>query len=177
MSKNIIIQCSTKNSASVVLINILHGLLSDLEPVKFIDRYSIKQIKELIDNTDIPILKTHICNLNSWINHFKEYNLIFICSDNNSNKITTNCKNTVIIDNTKLITSESNTPETIIDYVINEIKSLLPANYILNKESCIKRLNNMFLLYNDIKNKPFSYVDTFFHIHGSHNSTEKIIEI
>lgn len=179
IQKSVIIQCSPNNSASVILCNILYGLITEKEPIKYIQKESINDIKQYIDSVQIPILKTHICVIDSWINLIKGYNLFFICSENNKDKIEDNyrqLKNTVIIPARLLIITRTNTVENIVDIVYNKCTNLLPNTIIMNKGNAIKRVISMYEMYNTIKDKPFTYYDPFYHIHGSHNQKERIFE-
>jgi hypothetical protein len=74
-----------------------------------------------------------------------------------------------------LLETEKNTIDTIIDNIYNNLKSLLSKHpeIKLNKQNGIDRIINMNKRYIEIKDMPFSYIDPFFELHGSHrNRTE-----
>ena len=177
--KNVIIQCSPINSASVILSNILYGLICHKEYIKYIENENINDIKEYINNVEIPIIKTHNCLIDSWLTLNKEYNLFFICSENDTVKIKEiyhKVNNLVIINYKTLIKSAKNTLEKIIDIVHSKCAKILPSTIIMNKDNALNRILSMYKLYDIIKDKPFTHCDPFYHIHGSHEKVEYIIE-
>jgi hypothetical protein len=44
---------------------------------------------------------------------------------------------------------------------------------VLDKSTCIQRINAMNVRYEEIKHKPFTYIDDFYEIHGSHRNRPK----
>ena len=78
MEKTIIIQCSQHHTGSTVLVNILYGFIHYSRPVTFINfdvtpGHSI--INNLLENDNLCIIKTHICNIDRLTKHLKNYNL------------------------------------------------------------------------------------------------------
>ena len=59
-----------------------------------------------------------------------------------------------------------------IDNIYNRISHLFSNHGFIkfNKKTALNRIINMNKKYEEIKNKPFSYVDPFFEIHGSHRN-------
>ena len=72
-----------------------------------------------------------------------------------------------------LLDTETHKVPDIVSSVSNKMKDFFPWNPNLDVESAIKRINRMNKLYEKIKDKPFSYYDKFYHIHGSHRDRSK----
>jgi len=179
MKKNKIIQLSFPGTGSTVLINIIHGLLCP-------DKAVTIGVKGFPHNRDI--IKTHIyshCDPNEqsgrfgidrWQDKFSNsYNLYFICSERKGLKNSAlldkkyhTYNNVLIIPYEKLLETSSYTVEDIVSFVAKKIKAFLPRTYEMKEQFAIDRIKKMNKTYEKIKDKPFSYCDKFFHIHGSH---------
>ena len=62
----------------------------------------------------------------------------------------------------------------IIDNIYNKLYSILPL-YIgckLNKNNALNRIINMNKRYEEIKDLPFTYIDPFYELHGSHKNRD-----
>ena len=180
MEKTIIIQCSPPHTGSTVLVNILYGLIHYNNPVIYINfnnkpGYGI--INNLLKNDNICIIKTHICNIDRLINHLNNYNLYFICSERDEkiiNKKYLSYNNVLVLNYNELLEANSNSVRNIVENVSSKLISFLPSHINLDNEKAIQRINDMNNTYNLIKDKPFSYVNKFYHLHGSHRD-RKII--
>tara|TARA_B110001469_G_C9505582_1_gene252233 strand:- start:274 stop:507 length:234 start_codon:yes stop_codon:yes gene_type:complete len=73
-----------------------------------------------------------------------------------------------VFDFNDLNATKHNSLTKIINDIYTKVKSVLPMDIKLNKTTCIKRIKHMNEKYIEIKSKPFSYIDPFFEIHGSH---------
>jgi hypothetical protein len=181
MDKILIIQSSPPHTGSTVLVNILHGLLCADKPVIYSDfNKDMDVITKRINNNKLSIIKSHNCNIDGLINKFKRYNLFFICSERDNliiDKKYKTYKNVLSIDYKELLESDTNSIKDIADGIYNKLLSILPAEIILNNENpiddAVKRIQNMNDTYELIKNRPFSYVHPFYHIHGHHKNRKK----
>lgn len=179
MKKEIrIIQSSFPHTGCTLLLNILHGIICPLLPINW-------PTEEKIYNNIIS--KTHNTNFDQLIQKYSNsYDLYFIVSerDKKYNEKYYNYKNILIINYSKLLVSDNNSLENIINYVYSELKLFLPydimpkINEKIIKKNAIERIKNMNKLYEKIKDKPFSYWDKFYGLHGHHRERErKIITI
>ena len=163
MNKILIIQSSFMYTGSSLLVNILYGLIPSLH-----HRYiSSEQVK---NNQFIEIIKTNNTNIDEYINKYKYlYKYIyFVCSEKNERKFNPkykNYNNVLIFNLDQLNETEEQPLEDIINNVHDKLLEMVQIN--LNKQLCINRINNMKLFYETIKERPFSYIEPFYHIHGS----------
>jgi len=184
--KIMIVQSSPISTGSTVLVNILNGLICSKRPIYFdygfFDFLEKKQInlnnfkifeKDFLLN-DVNIVKTHNLNLEVISKTFsKKYDIYFVCSERDKSKIDAKYyshKNVVIINYDDLLETDENTVENIVDHVKRKLYPVLPKTVELNEQDAITRIKNMNSLYEFIKEKPFTFVDKFYHLHGSHRS-------
>jgi len=174
MEKTVIIQCSPPHTGSTVLVNILYGLILNNKPITFINfdkKPGYKIINNLLTNNNICIIKTHICNIDKLTQHLKNYKVFFICSERDKNLINSkyySYNNVLTIKYNELLETQTYPVDSIVSHIHDKLSLFLPNNFILNKNLAIDRINNMNNQYTLIKNRPFSYVDKFYHLHGSH---------
>jgi hypothetical protein len=168
-----IIQTSPHHTCSTFLINCLYGLIPELFNKKIIGLWNSNFEKYF---EDIIVVKCHNTNIDELINKYSNtYKIVFICSERNEyNKLINNkykeYNNVVVFNYNELNETKDNTLIKIIDNIYEKVKSVLPDNIELNKIKCIERINLMNKRYEEIKDKPFSYIDPFFEIHGSHRN-------
>lgn len=103
----------------------------------------------------------------------EKYNLFFICSERKDKNLFIDDKyksydNVVVFDFNELNESETNTIPKIIENIYNKLKNVLTIE--LNIENSINRIILMNKRYEEIKQQPFSYIDDFYEIHGSHRN-------
>jgi hypothetical protein len=164
MNNNIlIIQASPSFTGSTILVNILYGLIPSLHH-RFISYETPK------NNQIIEIIKTNNINIDQHINKYKKFYkyIYFVCSEKDENKFNLkykNYNNILIFNFNELNETEEQPLENIINNVHDKLLNMIKIN--LNKQLCINRINNMKLFYENIKEKPFSYIEPFYHIHGS----------
>jgi hypothetical protein len=180
--KLLIIQTSPPHTASTLLVNALYGLIDELEDKNIFFNKDAEQLDEIIEkdfgDKNIAVIKTHNTNIDKLINVYKDkYDLYFVCSQRPKHNLYIenkylSYKNVVIFNFVELNETSENTIPKIIDTIYDRVYNLLSKyEFIkLNKENGIQRINNMNTVYKEIKNKPFSYVDPFFEIHGSHRN-------
>ena len=129
---------------------------------------------------------THQTNIDYWIENNKDLDLYFICTERNEpgfkyptppiDEKYKNYKNTLYFDFKELNEREDYTVENIVNDVCNKLSNFLKEQNInveLNKKKGLERLKNMNKFYLTIKDKPFSYYDQFYGIHGKHRSGRK----
>lgn len=169
-----IIQSSPPHTGSTLLINLVHGFLCPEEKIHW-------DTETLID--EFLVTKTHCININKLESKYPQYKLLFIMSERYDNKIKRNINNKIktknnvlVINYDKLLISENNTTQTLIDYIFNELNIFLPdeikpkkSNNLIKKDM-LNRLNIVNETVEKMKNKPFSEIDDFTSIHGSHRN-------
>ena len=161
-----IIQTSPPHTASTLLINILQGLIEPNQKGTYISN---------IGDFNQQIVKTHILNIDEWIKHLgSKYDLYFVCSERENNgtrkkidKKYYSYPNVIIFDY-KDIETKTQSTQKVVNFVYNKLLSFLPNSIHLNKNTAIKRVNNLIKVTKEIKNKPFTYVDEFYMVHGGH---------
>ncbi len=162
-----ILQASYPRSGSTLLVNLLHGALCSEEQVHFTND---NQLSAFL------ITKTHNMDIDFWIKSYAQYELYFIVSereiklDQKFHKY----KNVLIFRYDDLLI-ESHSLRMVCEFVLGKIKSLLPAEVFPIADSTMienmeARINNMNILYEKIKNEPFTCYDEFYHIHGHHRN-------
>lgn len=164
-----IIQASKTRTASTVLINLIHGYMAPNEGIHY-------PSEQCIHNHLIS--KTHNINVADLEKKFSNYKLLFIMSDrdNHLGSYYQNKENILIIKYSELNQKDNYTLDDIINctyeklhnFLPNELKSRLDSNE--TKANMKNRISNMNILYETIKNKPFSYFDEFYHLHGNHRN-------
>ena len=141
--------------------------------------------KESVNDKTKPnfwIKKSHDLNLDKIMQENAEFECYFIMSERNDAKVHNLIKqkyrkysNVLIFkyDEIKDTTNDILLPK-ITNNVFNKIKHFLPDELITHDDICKKnmqkRIKDMNKKYEEIKDKPFSYFDTFYHIHGSHKN-------
>jgi hypothetical protein len=176
MIKTIIVQCSPPHTGSTVLVNLLYGFICNNLPVthiNFDNKPGYKIIHNLLSESDTCIIKTHICNIDRLINHLKKYRLFFVCSERDSKCISSkfySYSNVLIVNYNELLETTDNSISNIVNTLYNKLINFLPNEITLNKTNALQRINDMNEEYKLIKHKPFSYVNKFYHLHGSHRN-------
>lgn len=178
--KTLIIQTSPFHTASTFLINALYGLIPELSNKKIIGIWN-ENYEDYFDN--IICIKCHNTNIDELLNIYGDnYYLLFICSERKERNYLIDEKyryydNTIIFDFNDLNETQENSIPQIIDNIFNHVNQQLNKLDIkikLDKEKSINRIRLMNEKYEEIKNKPFSYIDDFFEIHGSHRNRNNI---
>lgn len=173
-----IIQVSPQHTGSTLLVNLIHGFLSPMEPVHW-------KTEDLID--DYLITKTHNTDIENFEKKYPNYKLYFIMSERNDKKIQEiinfkyrEKKNVLIINYNEMLETRDNTLDKIIINIFKKFLKFLPKEIIPNKKkNLIKmdmkdRINKMNKICKEIEDKPFDYCDEFTHIHGGHRNRDKI---
>jgi len=180
--KTIIFQTSPKDTASTFLINAIYGLIPELGDKKIIT-LKTQNFEDYFDK--IILIKCHK-NIDDLIETYKnDYELYFICSERKEK----NClidekyrdyKNVVIFDFNELNETETNTIPIIIENIHDKLNQTIiqdinielniELKIELNIKKSIERIHSMNQRYEEIKHLPFTYIDDFYQIHGSHRN-------
>ena len=176
--KTLIIQTSPKHTASTLLVNALYGIIPELFDKKIAkENQGVQNIEKNFDN--LIVVKTHKINIDELIeNYGKQYNLFFVCSERNDKNLTIEKRykdyvNVIAFDYNELNETEQNSLTEIVNTIyirLNDMfnKNLLDNDIKLDKNKCVERILQMNARYEEIKLLPFTYIDPFFEIHGSH---------
>lgn len=173
--KLLIIQTSPHRTASTLLVNALYGLVPEYSNKKILCAWRTNLDKKL---EDIIILKHHCTDIDKLMKGYKDginYKVVFICSERKEINALIDPKyktydNTVVFSFEELNETKDNPLVEIVDNIYTKVKKVLPENIQLDKSKCIERLNKMNATYENIKNKDFSYVNSFYELHGSHRN-------
>ena len=171
----VIIQTSPTRTGSTFLVNLLYGFLIPNERIRF---YSDINASLQLFNNFVNIYKCHILEIDAIINKFSHiYELYFICSERDNNVINNkyrNLPNIIIFDYSEINETEFVKLKDIIDNAYDKLKKMLPNKISnkLNKNTALNRIIKMNKLYEEIKDKPFTYIDPFFELHGSHRNRD-----
>jgi hypothetical protein len=174
--KLLIYQTSPAHTASTFLVNALYGLIPELFNKK------IRGVWESnIDNyfNDIIVVKSHDINIDDLIKKYNnKYKLVFVCSERKEKNYLIDEKykqydNVVTFEFNELYETPNNSLIQIVDNIYKKLKIVLP-DIEMNKQTCIERIQLMNIRYEEIKHKPFTYIDNFFEIHGSHRNRTNV---
>ena len=157
----VIIQMGQVRTGTTFLVNLLYGFLCPNEPIHGV----WTEEDPLIPFGRVSIFKTHMLDTEYFINKYSHlYDFLFIVTERNQ---TLSFKHRVI----KVQFVEVNeTPILSIDQIVKKMYLKLqpaipvPLNIVAGKQ----RILDMNRLYETIREKPFEYIDTFYHIHGHH---------
>ena len=169
-----IIQASYARTGSTLLLNLIHGFLLPQEPYHC-------PTNDLID--DFLITKTHDLDINKWINKYKKYKLYFVMSERIDNKVRKKINNKykkkdniLVINYDEINVTKKLSLDNVIENIFNKFKLFFPKDLIPKKEDSLikkdmkQRIIEMNKCVKRLKNKPFSYCDQFYGIHGSHRN-------
>jgi len=169
-----IIQSSHPRTGSTLLLNLIHGFISPLEKYHW-------NTESLIEK--FLITKTHNINITEFEDKYPQYKLFFIMSERDDGKVKRKVpdeykkkSNVLVIDYNKLLETNDNTINNIVDYMFNELNKFIPKELKPNKsddsikDDMKKRMNKVNEAVELMKNKPFSECDPLTGIHGSHRN-------
>jgi uncharacterized protein (UPF0297 family) len=169
-----IIQSGIMGSGSTLLINLIHGFICPKEEIHW-------ETENLIH--EFLITKTHNYNINNLEKKFSQYNNFFIISERNDSKVQSELnneyntkKNVLIINYNKLLENNNNSINDIVNYTFDKFNNFIPKELKPNKDDAAikrdmtKRVKRVNETVEFMKNKPFSEMDNFTHIHGAHRN-------
>ncbi len=147
-----------------------------------------KAVKHLFENESFDthltefISKTHKIDVDKWMKHKGHNELFFVMSErqNIGKKVDDKFrkyKNVLIFPYTDLLETDIYGVENIVKTVYTKLSSFLPGETVseMKMDRAVKRIKDMNALYKTIKDKPFSYYNKYYHIHGSHRSQDSDI--
>jgi hypothetical protein len=179
--KILIFQVSHARTGSTFLVNALHGLIENLKDVNR-NVNEKKKDKMYNDNNNIALIKSHNIKIDDFIKKYQNnYNLLFVCTERKEKNLYIDekyksYKNVLVFDFVELNETDEYTIPMIIDTIYDKWQPFLLENGCvdikLNKETAIERIINMNKFYEEIKDKPFTFFDAFFGIHGSHRNRD-----
>ncbi len=167
--KTLIIQCSPQRTGSTFLVNAIYGLIPEL-----------CQQRIYMDWTEKPVskyrmaIKTHETDLDVLSNKYSQYNVLFVSSERQSMGICIEdrfrCRdNLVIFDYEELNEREDYPLSAIVRHIYEKVQGKWP-HIAWNEDTCLQRLLKMNERYEEIRDRPFAYIDRFYHLHGSHRN-------
>lgn len=165
-----IIQTSPMHTASTFLTNVLYGLINKLynQPVQESGKYH--------GPSDILVVKCHHTNIDDLISYYgKYYELYFVCSERRDKQLFIDSKyktykNVAVFDFDELNETPSLSLNTIVKNVATKVKAMVPGPWGWSESHAIQRIRNMNKRYAEIRERPFTYQDPFFLIHGHHRN-------
>ena len=178
----IIFQTAQTQTGSTLLVNMLYGFMLPTLPIAYYGGRNCSVREEVDTPKMINILKTHV-DIGKLMNkHGGKHTVFFVCCEredrvlpcrpraccNPIEKEYRDWDNVLIFDYSELLETETNSLENIIDGAYDKISNFLPEHITLSKESCLNRINAMNARYEEIKDEPFTYIDRFYELHGSH---------
>lgn len=169
-----ILQASPKHTGSTFLYNLLAGFL-DNKPYPASCKYNSNTLPSDILKNNI-LIKTHDINIENWSEQIKNYSLYFVCTERDDQKIKScfipeqykQMFNVLCISYEDILVTESQKLDDVTRNIYEKVVNFLPWMMDLNYQQGHDRVVAMNNLYQKIKDKPFSYFDRFYGLHGSH---------
>jgi len=177
ISSTKIILASPPHTGSTPLLNLVHGFLMPEEPRHWCTERLIDQFM---------ITKTHQLNLDGWEEKYPHYNLYFVMSERNDDKMSrTICekdkkkKNVLVVDYPEMLV----TPEQSLNHMIETMyekfvnffpKEIIPLgkNKTQIKQAMLERFTKMNQCVEEFKDKPWNICEDFYGIHGGHRNRQ-----
>lgn len=177
--RTLIIQTSPPCTASTFLSNAVYGLIPELSDKKILGSWDEDWEQQFSGN--ILCIKCHNTNIDELICKYKEnYNVFFVCSERPETNSLINSKyavykNVTIFQYKTLNETETNDVPNIINNIYEKINKMLNPEVGVNLsiKNGIDRINGMNERVKQIASLPFSYIDDFYEIHGSHRNRTK----
>jgi len=183
-----IIQASFPCSGSTILCNVLYGFFCPLMPIVFRPADSVPLIFPEDSQNSRFIYKSHIykdTSLGLKLLDSDKHNIFLIMSERDKKypKELRNHTKVLIFPFEDLAARDSYYPDSphslewVISNIYEKLTEFLPPQLFCNEsemiESALKRVTSMNKVCEDIKDKPFSYFDKFYHVHGSHRGKKR----
>lgn len=177
MENVIIFQSSPARTASTVLINALYGIIPEIRNTGIVGQWNMRRNRPLFKN--VQVLKSHDVDLDRLTAAFgKDHRIYFVCSERKALGIHIDekykhRKNVCCFDFDELNESVSNPLDTIVQTICDRVGAMMQtANDQclgeLSVKGGVERLMAMNRKYDEIKHLPFTHIDPFYEIHGSH---------
>ncbi len=166
MARTLIVQASFPRSASTLLVNILYGLIIGLQDQAVIWNDFRNYYGPKI-TAPVTVFKTHETNLADLDYLFsKKYNTFFVCSERGRtfDDRLRSLPNVAILDYEDL----NNVPVPEVCERVHAVVSDMIPTMPLSIPNCIGRVEAMNRRVAEIADLPFSFVDSFYQLHGHH---------
>jgi len=177
MENVIIFQTSPARTASTVLINALYGIIPETQKTRIVGQWNMRRNRRLFNG--VQVLKSHDIDLDRLTEAFgKDHRIYFVCSERNAFGIHIDekyksRKNVCCFDFDELNETDQNPLNTIVQTICDRVSNMMRTA----DDSClgelsvnggVERLTAMNQKYEEIKHLPFTHIDPFYEIHGSH---------
>jgi len=167
-----IVQASGELTGSTLLANLVLGFVSPKEKLQRVPRISSSLVTKMHDIKVDEIMREN-----------SKYDLFFIMSERCDNKVKSlipdkyrDYNNVLIVGYDDINETDELPLEDIISDMFVRFKKFLPKELIPQKsdveieKDMTKRIRDMNARYQEIKDKPFSFSDDFYGIHGHHRN-------
>ncbi len=167
----LILQSGIARTGSTVIANLIQGFISKDEKLLgyWNNQYHLDRFHRKVN-----IAKTHLVDLDPIIERLQDkFELFFVISERDDKKIDPkyHCyANVIIFDYTELLETSTQTTEQIADNAYSRLRDFFPPYIPMNRDHGLQRLNEMNAYYQQIKDQPFSFVNYFYQLHGSHRT-------
>jgi hypothetical protein len=179
MDSVIIFQSSPARTASTLLINALYGIVPETKNTRIVGQWNMIKNRPLFKN--VQILKSHDVDLDRLTNMFgKNCRVYFVCSERKAiglhiDEKYKSYKNVCCFDYDELNETDANPLDVIVQTIHDRFSKMLeisnePCLRELSVDGGIERLMAMNKCCEEIKHLPFSHIDNFYEIHGSHRN-------
>ena len=172
---------SPPRTASTLLVNVVHGLYDPFSPVI---------AEDSPPKVETNIIKTHNCSYRAWTKNYPEHKLYFVCSERREIEALIPYKNNICIDNEFVLHDNvvvfrydellyARRPllvqrverRDVVHKIAKKLESVIPIPQ--NIDAAVARASDMDDRCAEIADKPFSFYDEYYHIHGSHRERGK----
>jgi hypothetical protein len=184
MENVIIFQSSPARTASTVLINALYGIIPETQKTCIVGQWNMRRNRPRFKN--VQVLKSHDIDLDRLTEAFgKDHRIYFVCSERKALGIHIDekyksRKNVCCFDFDELNETESNPLNTIVQTICDRVSNMMQSA----DDAClgelyvkggVERLTAMNKRYEEIKHLPFTHIDDFYEIHGSHRDRPQLM--
>jgi hypothetical protein len=173
LEKSAIIIPTWDRTGSTFLANAVMGFISPDNPVIADDDMDVITGDAMV-TPNIAIVKTHNMNVTGWVSKSEENNFDFygitINRPETSKMLPSyyHHHNILQLTYSDILETDIYTVPDIIDFLHSKLVMFLPKHITLSKEDAVRRINNMNVKVEELKDLPFKIYDPFYHIHGSH---------
>ena len=166
-----IVQSGPPHTGTTPLVNLIYGLVAPDAPVAYGGACVERSL----------VTKTHTTDIDKLMNRFTDYDLYFVMSERVDEKVQSKInqsykeyENVLVIDYSEILETSEWSVDDIAKSLFAKLFKFLPKEVIPNPADgparMAARLKSMNARYEEIKDRPFSYYDPFYHLHGSHRN-------
>lgn len=176
-----IIQASYPHTGSTLLLNMIHGFICPDEGIHW-------HTEKIDEDTGLALIhlhtvtKTHEVNFDQLTKAYgDQYDLYFLVTERQQRYHPKyySRKNVVIFKYDEIVETKEASIEQVTRHVYSRLANVLPRSVFSSMdaeatiERGIQRVKDMNTICDQIHDKPFSYYDPFFGIHGHHRGRDK----